>query len=75
MIIQQLSDADAFVLEITKFNLKIILLCMYLDRKNPIEHDGDGIFPKTWKRAKIIPIVKPGKNIAMTYRNTSQSAS
>jgi hypothetical protein len=32
----------------------------------------NGIFPKRWKRAKIIPITKPGKEEAMTYLNTAQ---
>jgi len=39
MLIQQLSDADTFVVEILKGSLKISLVSMYLDREIPIEHD------------------------------------
>jgi len=31
-----------------------------------------GCFPKRWKRAKIIPIVKPGKEKYRTHLNTDQ---
>jgi len=35
----QLSKADTVVVEIIKGSLKIILVSMYFDRENPIEHD------------------------------------
>jgi len=35
----QLSDADTVVLEIIKGSLKIILVSMYFDEENLIEHD------------------------------------
>ena len=40
MLIQQLSDADTFVVEILKGSLNITLVSMYFDRENPIEHDS-----------------------------------
>jgi sugar/nucleoside kinase (ribokinase family) len=38
MIIQQLSDANTIVVEIIKGSLKTILVSMYFDRENLIEH-------------------------------------
>jgi dihydroxyacetone kinase-like predicted kinase len=39
LLLQQLSDADTVVVEITMGNKNIIAASMYFDREKPIEHD------------------------------------
>lgn len=65
MLIQELSDADSVVVEIIMGILKIILLSMYFDRTNLIEHD----------LAKIEPMLRHaiGKGILIATDSNARS--
>ena len=65
MLIQQLSDAYTVVVEILKGSPKIILVSMYFERENPIEHD----------LSKIEAVLRHAKGKGVLIANDSNARS